>query len=140
MCLALKKRGFGVGKWNGTGGKAMDGESAVRAACRETEEEIGVRVAQKQLEQRGILRFFFNEKPEWNQEVHVFVAHSWQGEPTETEEMRPQWYRHDELPFSDMWVDDPHWLPKILAGKTLDADFYFKKDGAKLDKFEVRET
>src|SRR3989338_3154367 len=140
VCLAMKKRGFGVGKGNGVGGKGADGETVVAAASRETEEEIGVRVLPEELEPKAVLRFYFNEKPEWNQEVHVFVAHRWDGEPQETEEMRPQWYRHDALPFSEMWIDDPHWLPNVLAGKKLEADFYFNNDGAELDKIDVREV
>lgn len=27
ILLAMKKRGFGVGKWNGAGGKVEDGET-----------------------------------------------------------------------------------------------------------------
>jgi 8-oxo-dGTP pyrophosphatase MutT (NUDIX family) len=42
LLLAMKKRGFGQGKWNGAGGKAEPGETPLQAAIRETEEEIGV--------------------------------------------------------------------------------------------------
>ncbi|MBI2030953.1 NUDIX domain-containing protein, partial [Candidatus Kaiserbacteria bacterium] len=41
MCLAMKKRGFGTGKWNGVGGKVHDGETIEQAAVREVHEEIG---------------------------------------------------------------------------------------------------
>jgi hypothetical protein len=27
ICLAMKKRGFGVGRWNGAGGKVSQGET-----------------------------------------------------------------------------------------------------------------
>lgn len=42
VLLALKKRGFGEGKWNGVGGKVKDGETIEQTAIRETQEEIGV--------------------------------------------------------------------------------------------------
>ena len=42
ILLANKKRGFGVGKWNGIGGKQKRGETVIDAARRECQEEIGV--------------------------------------------------------------------------------------------------
>ena len=55
VLLAMKKRGFGVGKWNGVGGKVMEGESIEEAMKRECREEIGV--ALKELEEVGELSF-----------------------------------------------------------------------------------
>ena len=42
ILLAMKKRGFGVGKWNGVGGKPNPDEDIVSTAIRESQEEIGV--------------------------------------------------------------------------------------------------
>jgi 8-oxo-dGTP pyrophosphatase MutT (NUDIX family) len=42
ILLAMKKRGFGTGKWNGVGGKIESGESLEAALVRECQEEIGV--------------------------------------------------------------------------------------------------
>ena len=61
------------------------------------------------------------------------------GEPTESEEMRPQWYKHHELPYETMWPDDIHWLPLALAGKRIEGEFHFTDDGNSFDSFEVRE-
>ena len=41
VLLGMKKRGFGVGKWNGFGGKLEPGETVVEAAAREVREECG---------------------------------------------------------------------------------------------------
>ena len=46
VLLAMKKRGFGTGKWNGVGGKVQEGEDIAAAALREIKEEIGVTVSQ----------------------------------------------------------------------------------------------
>ncbi len=45
ILLAMKKRGFGAGRWNGVGGKIEAGETIVQAAVRECFEEIGVRAS-----------------------------------------------------------------------------------------------
>ena len=43
ICLAMKKRGFGMNRWNGVGGKVDDQKETIEdAAKRETKEEIGL--------------------------------------------------------------------------------------------------
>lgn len=130
ILLAMKKRGFGGGKWNGAGGKVEEGESVESAACREVEEEIGVTVQPQHLQSRGYIDFIHDDAPEWNQRVHVFFISEWDGEPVETDEMRPQWFNTNELPFDAMWIDDPHWLPLAIAGKTMAATFRFTEKGS----------
>jgi len=45
ICLAQKKRGFGVNRWNGVGGKVEGTDATIEGvAKRETLEEIGVDV------------------------------------------------------------------------------------------------
>ena len=125
----MKKRGFGHGKYNGVGGKVESGETILQATSRETEEEIGVKIMEGDLIQKAVLHFSFDGKSEWNQECHVFLAKKWKGEPVETDEMKPEWFSIDRLPFEKMWIDDPHWLPKVLSGKKLEASFTFDADG-----------
>jgi len=38
----------------------------------------------------------------------------------------PVWCARDEIPFDEMWDDDRHWLPRILAGEVLRGDFLFR--------------
>jgi len=71
ILLAKKKRGFGIGKWNGPCGKFKDEDKEIRnTAIRETEEEIGIKI--KNPEEVGVLNFRFPHKEAWNQDVHVF--------------------------------------------------------------------
>ena len=137
ILLAMKKRGFGVGKWNGTGGKALSNESIFGAAVRETEEEIGVKV--KDMEKVAVLSFFFPSNKEWDQDVHVYLVRDWEGEPVESEEMFPQWFDVGSLPFDSMWDDDKYWLPKVLKGEKLKADFTFDNKGDKVVKHSIYE-
>ena len=140
ILLAMKKRGFGVGKWNGVGGK-IDSEKGDKSiedtAARETKEEIGVKV--KEMEKVALLSFYFPYNKEWDQNVHVFLARDWEGEPRESEEMLPKWFKVGELPFGEMWDDDKYWLLKVLKGKRLKAKFTFK-EGEKMVKHNIKEV
>lgn len=138
VLLALKKRGFGEGKWNGVGGKVEPGESIEAAAVREAHEEIGVTLAPADLLSRGVISFSFAGMSELTQDVHVFLAEHWQGVPDESEEMRPRWYTYDTVPYGAMWVDDAHWLPQVLAGGVVRARFHFAATGDEILEQEVR--
>jgi ADP-ribose pyrophosphatase YjhB (NUDIX family) len=132
ILLAMKKRGFGVGKWNGVGGKIKNGETIKEAAIRETLEEISVGIIPDDLINVAVLDFFFENKKEFDQQVHVFFAEKWQNDPTESEEMKPEWYSYSELPFNEMWIDDSHWLPRVIAGEKIKAKFVFDGSGSRI--------
>lgn len=126
VLLARKKRGFGVGKWNGVGGKPEPGETIDAAALREIAEEIGVLA--RDLRRVATLDFFFPDRPEfagWDQRVCAYLVTSWEGEPTETEEMAPRWFPRDVLPLAEMWADDPLWLPLVLRGVPVRGQFLY---------------
>ena len=110
VLLGRKKRGFGVGKWNGIGGKVHPGEDVYDAMVRECQEEIGVTpVTCRKI---GTLAVMFSEMF-----VHIFSASAWEGEPVESEEMQPQWFNNDTVPYDRMWPTDRLWLPNALEGK-----------------------
>ena len=127
ILLAMKKRGFGVGKWNGVGGKLNPGETIKEAAIRETKEEINI--TPTNMRQVAILSFYTPDNPEWNQEVTVFEVDTWEGKPQETEEMSPQWFERNKIPYDSMWPDDKYWFPLVLSGKIIKADFMFSENG-----------
>lgn len=122
ILLGMKKRGLGADRWNGFGGKVHAGESIVEAAARELHEEVGVTALD--IKHRGINTFNLAKFPE-PLEVHIFSASKINGTPTESEEMRPQWFDLDKVPYEIMWVDDKFWLPQVLAGKNVKGAFAF---------------
>lgn len=131
ILLGMKKRGFGVGRWNGFGGKLHDGESIEDATLRETFEECGVTV--QTMEKVGIHEFEFEKERGEILEVHVFRADTFSGEPTETEEMRPQWFTIDAIPYDEMWPDDIHWMPVFLARRKFRTKFLFGENDTVLE-------
>lgn len=123
ILLGMKKRGFGEGRWNGFGGKVKDDEDIEEAAKREFEEEANVKLLD--IAKRAILEFYYEDSDE-TMEVHLFTATKYDGEILETEEMTPNWFSLDEIPFGSMWPDDTHWMPLLLDGKNFMGKFYFK--------------
>lgn len=140
ILLAMKKRGFGTGKWNGVGGKLSEGETMKGAMIREAQEEIEVVLNTDDLVEVAVIRFSFKDKKEWNQIVHVFLTEKWDGVPKETEEMNPKWYDTNSLPYEDMWIDDIHWLPRVLKGEKINASFMFNKDGTEILEMKVEQV
>ena len=122
ILLGLKKRGFGVGRWNGFGGKIKTGETVEEAARRELYEEA--RIQGSALESFGILDFKFKGESE-ELEIHVFKTRDWEGSPMESEEMMPRWFSVYSIPYKEMWPDDTHWLPLFLAEKKFKGRFLF---------------
>ncbi len=138
ILLGYKKRGFGQGKFDGFGGKLYEGESLPQAAVRELQEESGISAEQIDLNSLGSLTFIFPYKPEWSQIVHVYIAEKWQGTPTESEEMRPQWFDLTDLPFQHMWDDAHYWLSHVLLRQPIEATLVLNQDNETVKEHSIR--
>ena len=123
VLLGMKKRGFGVGKWNGFGGKVDVSETVEDAAKRELFEEAGITA--ESMEKLGVLDFSWKGKEQDILEVNIFKATDFSGEPQESEEMKPQWFNVGEIPFEKMWSSDEYWYPPFLENKKFTGKFVF---------------
>lgn len=135
LLLGLKKRGFGKNRWNGFGGKLKDGEALIDAAKREVFEETSM--VANELVECGLINFSFKNTKDIF-EVHIFRANSFTGEPHESDEMKPQWFNINEIPYTEMWSSDKHWLPLFLANKKFKGNFLFD-DKDKVIEFDLKE-
>lgn len=127
ILLAKKKRGFGTGKYNGVGGKIEPGETIEQAMIRECEEEIFVTPIE--YEKMGTIEFIeFMKGEKTNVIFHLYIAKKWIGEPKESEEMLPNWFDLDKIPYDEMFKDDSYWLPVVLKGKKIKAFFEFDEE------------
>ncbi len=124
VLLIRKKRGLGAGKINGPGGKLEPGETPRQCALREVREELCISVLETTA--CGELRFQFTD--DYSIHVHVFISTVYEGEPTETDEAIPLWFRREDIPYTEMWADDRIWLPRVLDGAVVSGKFIFSKD------------
>lgn len=136
ILLGLKKRGFGEGFWNGFGGKVEKDEKLIAAARRELMEEAGI--SGEYLFKTGEIIFSHISDDEVI-EMIVFRIDKILGNPKETEEMKPQWFEIENIPYHKMWPDDPYWLPLFLERKLFKAKFIFNKKN-ELQSYKVQEV
>lgn len=106
-------------------------ETLKESLRREVLEEAGIVVVAP--EKLGIIEFEFQGNPEIL-EVHIFRAAKFTGEPVEGEEMKPQWFHVDEIPFKEMWPDDIYWMPLFLTGKKFKGKFLFGESDSILEQ------
>lgn len=133
ILLAMKKRGFGTGKYNGVGGKIEENETPDQAMIRETEEEINV--TPTKYEKVGEIEFDeYYKGNKQNLVFHLYLAYEWIGEPSESDEMSPKWFDIEEIPYDSMFPDDKYWLPLIIEGTKIRAYFEFDEEWNLLSK------
>ncbi|EMY33059.1 NUDIX hydrolase [Arthrobacter crystallopoietes BAB-32] len=130
VLLGHKKTGFGTGKVVGVGGKLEPGEEAAEAACREVYEETGMVVRAESLVPAGRILFDFPFRPQLNMDTLLFTTRTWEGDPAESDEIIPQWYRVDALPLQLMWHDAGTWLPLALDGHGPNLRIILNEDNA----------
>ncbi|KTW32254.1 uncharacterized protein T551_00345 [Pneumocystis jirovecii RU7] len=145
VLLGLKKRGFGVGKWNGFGGKVKENESINACAARELKEECGIEDAV--LKKKAILFLTWEESTSII-EIHVYKATQFHSEPIESEEMKPQWFSVDpfaqnHIPYDKMWEEARIWYQEFQKGQKFILYVLFKgnidtpKDGSSIINFRL---
>lgn len=130
--------GLGQDLVSGIGGKVGDlaefaNETHEEALLREVEEEVGI--VPTNYRNMGRVRFLWAAKPKWNMDVQIFIVEAWTGEPINTDVAQPVWHKVKNLPKENMWEDNLHWVPKVLAGANIDAVFLYDELG-KLADFE----
>lgn len=154
ILLALKKKGFGEGKWNGYGGKTKkvqtpEGErweTPEEGALRELREESSIVARAEDLEKVAEMYYFFpNDDGKYEEPLfkcHVYLLKDPTSEAKETDEMgNPTWYPMDvnRLP-SKMWAGDRQLLPILFGKKKIIGYMKYEKDGMVVHLFSQEEV
>jgi ADP-ribose pyrophosphatase YjhB (NUDIX family) len=129
ILLGMKKRRFGEWKWNGPGGKVDIGETIEECMQRETFEEFGISINTQTMKKVWVFDWINKANEDQNHIVNIFLITEFTGTPVETEEMKPEWFSLDTIPYHQMWEDDKTWLPRVLNGEYIEYEFIYWVDG-----------
>lgn len=161
ILIGKKLRGFGADFYTGFGGKLENDLGELthpsKGACREVEEETGISIPLKTMEESfvGTINFTFEDKDKHKaMKVHLFcvfvsaqkdnnnanIVHIDPEQITGCDEIEPIWIHNVyELPLDQMFADDSVWLCMLLhfyesnteASKIIqfNAYFHFHKGG-----------
>ena len=119
-----KKNDIHEGKWNGLGGKLIDGESPEECVVREVKEESGLDIKNPIL--KGILTFpKFDEVDDWM--VFVFVSNEFSGELSECDEGVLEWIDNEKVMSLNLWDGDKIYMKWLTEHPFFSAKFIYKK-------------
>ena len=119
-----KKKDIHKNKWNGLGGKLIEGESPEECVKREVLEESGLIIESPKL--HGIITFpKFDEIDDWI--VFVYTAKNFEGNLIECNEGKLNWVSDDQLLSLNLWEGDKIFIPWLSQEKFFSAKFIYKK-------------
>lgn len=134
ILLGLKKINTGQGLFNGFGGHVEKGETVRQAAIRELQEESGLEALT--IKKCGLSLVAEDNKP--ISELHFFLATEYQNDPQTTEEMDPQWFFLNQIPYDRMWPTDRYILPLFINFEKNISYFHLSPNSQRILEYEVQ--
>ncbi len=125
---------FGAGIYSGPGGKLDREELPLECLERELQEEFCIQIDRTRVEQVATILFWAGGEPHFK--VFVYRVLGFTGEPRKTNEMTPEWFPRDELPFDRMFEADRHWFGKAVRGERFSANIRYGEPGKGFESIE----
>ena len=127
-----KKNDMHQGKWNGLGGKLIDGESPEECVKREVLEESGLTIKNPKL--HGIITFpKFDKIDDWL--VFVYSSNNFNGSLIESNEGELEWINNTKIADLNLWEGDKIFMQWLNEDKFFSAKFIYKNK--KLEDYNV---
>ena len=127
-----KQNDMHQGKWNGLGGKLIDGESPEQCVKREVLEESGLSIEHPSL--KGIITFpKFDKIDDWI--VFVFTSNKFSGSLIDSDEGVLKWIPNNKLMELNLWEGDKIFMKWLNNRPFFSAIFRYKDK--KLNNHEV---
>lgn len=136
LLLAFHKTGDMQGYYTGFLDELLEDEEPMNGARRITMEQCGLTVEQTEL--RAVFRFSAQDYP--GADEYEYYTSSYGGELSESENVRPQWFGLEQIPYQQMPADDALWYPSFLAGKLQRGSFHFGPGMKELLHYELFEV
>ena len=115
-----KKNDMHQGKWNGLGGKLIDGESPEECVKREVLEESGLTIKNPKL--HGIITFpKFDKIDDWL--VFVYSSNNFNGSLIESDEGELEWINNTKITDLNLWEGDKIFMQWLNVDKFFSAKF-----------------
>lgn len=137
IILCMKKRWFWAGLYNWAWWKVEAWETIIAWAVRELFEETSIKASEIDLDYRWVLHFYFDENKAFDQDINLFVIKDYDWDFAESEEMKPERFAIVDIPYDKMWEDDYIWLPRVIAGESVEYDFTFDANW-KMSDYKVK--
>tara|TARA_Y100000748_G_scaffold190216_1_gene159253 strand:- start:1228 stop:1686 length:459 start_codon:yes stop_codon:yes gene_type:complete len=119
-----KKNDIHKNKWNGLGGKLIQGESPEECVKREVLEESGLSIESAKL--HGIITFpKFDGIDDWL--VFVYTTKFFKGSLIDCDEGRLEWIENNKLLNLNLWEGDKIFIPWLSQEKFFSAKFIYEK-------------
>ncbi len=118
-----KQNDIHQGKWNGLGGKCLQGETPEECVIREVFEESGLQIVSPKL--HGIITFpLFKENEDWY--VFVFTAKKFSGILIDSPEGHLDWIDDNKILSLSLWEGDKIFLSWLEKKEFFSAKFEYK--------------
>lgn len=129
ILLAYHKTGDFEGAYTGLLDTVKEQEDPRDAVRRIALALAGIRVESVDL--RAVLEF---SSPAYETvDEYEFHSDAYEGTPRECDQVRPEWFALDRIPYERMPADDAIWYPTFLAGGLQVGTFHFASDQQTLE-------